>query len=88
MTAEEIMSIVDINAVGYTLEEKRHFHRFFLHEYCSGWMAMSTIAKATGVKERSMVYRSIKIIQEVRSYWLTAHQINHIIKKKLPKLNG
>ena len=86
MTAEEIMQIVDLKAVGYTFEEKRHLHRFFLHEYCSSWMSISTIAHRTGIKERSMVYRSIKIVQDVRSYWVTAHQINHIIKKKLPKL--
>lgn len=83
MTSDEIIELVDKNAIGFTMEEKRHFHRFFLSEYCSSFMSYGSIARKTGIRERSMVYRSIKIIQTTFDYWRTAHQINQLIRAEL-----
>lgn len=88
MTAEQIMLHVDMIATTLTMEERTHLKRFFLVEYCSAWMPIRAIALATGIMESSRrnVYRSVKLVQQRRDYWITAHQINHAIKKKLPKV--
>jgi predicted DNA-binding ArsR family transcriptional regulator len=85
MTTNEIIDLIDEVGKDFGLfrEEKTHLKRFFLMEYCTAWMSVGTIARYTGTKERSMVYRSVKIVQDSPQFRLPAHKINYLIRANI-----